>query len=223
MLGVIGAIVLAASGGAAIGGPPLLCFPYEIGKAESLPWGNDAFEQKKGYDKSKVVDDTLAVLKTAKSTLVRMETLRRAAVYIGSDVGAATSLLARLSWIAMDAEASGKPSAEAWFDAGFLAATLRQAGADIKWHAGVANGADGYAWIQKAVELSPKDPEMQFGAALVVFEHDSSRFKDHLRKAIAAAEPGSNLAKSIESNWACGHKPIAELAKEFGVQTAEKK
>src|SRR5678816_4148994 len=87
----------------AMAGPPLLCFPYEIGSATSLPWGKDPFEVKKGYDKSKVVGDTLEILKTEKSVLVRMETLRRAAVDIGDDRAKATELLAKISWMAMDA------------------------------------------------------------------------------------------------------------------------
>lgn len=224
-MGIFASIMMAAAGGAAMAGPPLLCFPYEIGKSQSLPWGKAAFDQQKGYDTKKVVEDTLALLKTEKSTLVRMETLRRAAVYIGKDADLGTALLARLSWIAMDAEAAGKPSAQSWFDAGMLAATFVQSGCDIKWHAGTANGADGYAYLKKALELSPQDGAMQFGAALVVFEHDNSRFKDHIAKAVAIAEPGSDLAKSIEANYACGHKPLAEMAKEYGVtiKTAEKK
>lgn len=216
MIGLVASIVLAAAGGT-MAGPPLLCFPYEIGNAKSLPWGEKPFDQSKGYDKSKVVEDTLSLLKTERNTLVRMETLRRAAVYIGQDWTQAMNLLGKLSLIALDQEAASKPSAEAWFNVGYLAATFTQSGADIKWHAGQANGADGYAYIKKAVELSPNDGAIQFGAALVVFEHDNSKFKDHLSKAIAIAEPGSDLAKSIENNYACGHKPLAEMAKEYGV------
>lgn len=204
----------------ALAGPPLLCFPYEIGSAKSLPWGSDAFEQKKGYDTSRVVGDTLEILKTEKSVLVRMETLRRAAVYIGKDQQKATELLAKISWMAMDSESIGKPSAYLWFDAGVLAATLRQSGADIGWHAGM-DMADGYSWIQRALALRPDDPAMQFGAALVVFEKDNAAFKNHLRRAIAGATPGSDLAKSIESNWACGHKPVEELKKELGASDSK--
>src|ERR1043165_804779 len=112
-LALVASVVLGVAGGAAVAGPPLLCFPYEIGTAQSLPWGGkDPFNKSAKYDTSKVVEDTLAILKTEKSTLVRMETLRRAAVYIGKDATTATALLAKLSWIAMDAEAAGKPSAQ---------------------------------------------------------------------------------------------------------------
>src|SRR5215471_10776653 len=127
-------LVSAATFTAAHAGPPLLCFPYEIGSAKSLPWGKDKFEGAKGYDKSRVVEDTLEILKTERNVLVRMETLRRAAVYIGTDSRKASDLLSRLSWMAMDSEAIGKPSAVNWFDAGFFAATIRQSGADIGWH-----------------------------------------------------------------------------------------
>src|SRR5215813_12064511 len=43
-------------------GPPLLCFPYEIGSAQSLPWGSDPFSKDKGYDRSHLVDDTVRLL-----------------------------------------------------------------------------------------------------------------------------------------------------------------
>ena len=207
-------LALAGASLTAYAGPPLICFPYQISSsAKSLPWKDGS--QDKAYDRSKVVNDTLDLLKTERSALVRMETLRRAALYIGDDRAKGTDLLAKIAWIAMDGEASGKPTAEAWFNAGYFAATLRQLGNDIGWHAGVGEGVDGYAWIAKALELQPGDPAMQFGAALV--GHGHPQFKDHLRKAVAGAEPGSDLARSIESNYAAGHKPLKELRAELGV------
>ena len=47
----------------ALAGPPAICHPVEIEKgAESLPWGWGAFKEKRGYSKSRVVGDTVAVL-----------------------------------------------------------------------------------------------------------------------------------------------------------------
>jgi hypothetical protein len=207
----------------ALAGPPLLCFPYEIGSSKSLPWGKDAFQKNSGYDTATVVEDTLKLLKTERSALVRMETLRRAAIYIGKDSGLATELLAKISWIAMDGETTGKPTHEAWFNAGFLAATLRQSGCDIKWHAGSEKGVDGYAYIKKALAIAPDDAAMQFGAALVAFDHDRDAFKAHVQKALTLVEPGSDLARSIETNHALGAKPIKELKAQYAVTDASKK
>lgn len=194
-------------------GPPLLCFPYQIGDAKSLPWGNGAFEKKSGYDRGRAVADTFEVLKTADSVLVRMETLRRATVYLDHDPVQAKELLSRLAYMALDAEASGKPAgaSRAWFDAGFLVATYRQAGIDIGWRAGVADGIDGLAWIRKGLELDDSDAAMHFGAALVLFENRNDECKAHLARAAAGAEPGSPLARSIESNLAFGGKKVEEL------------
>lgn len=206
-------LMLAAAPLPARAGPPLLCFPYQIGDAKSLPWGKDAFAVSSTYDHKRVVEDTLGILKAQRDTLVRMETLRRAAIYLKGDAPRATELLAKISWVAMDAEAAGKPSAEAWFAAGFLAATLRQNGVDVRWHPGVEQGADGYAWVRRAVELTPDDPAMQFGAALVLFEHGDH--KVHLRRAVEGAKPGTPLAKSIESNHAFGARSLADLRAEL--------
>ncbi len=206
----------------AVAGPPLLCFPYQIGQAKSLPWGNDAFDKSKTYDASSIAADTMELLKTERSVLVRMETLRRATVYIGRDKARASELLARLASQALTNDAIGKPSAMNLFDAGFFAATIVQNGVELGWSPGEDDHAAGYLWIKRALELDRNaDPEMQFGAALVAFEHNQAEFKDYLRRAVAGAKPDSNLAASIELNWACGHKPVQELKKELGDARAD--
>lgn len=194
-------------------GPPLICFPYQISASKSLPWKGN--ERDPSYDRSRVVSDTLDLLKSERSALVRMETLRRAAVYIGDDRDRATELLAKISWIAMDADSAGTPSAEAWFNAGYLAATFRQSGADVGCRAGVSDEIDGYAWVERALTLRPDDAAMQYGAALIT--HGHPQFAQHLRRAVAGARDGSDLARSIESSYAAGHKPLKELRAELGV------
>lgn len=212
-LGFLASIALFAA--PVMAGPPLLCFPYSIGSAQSLPWGNDAFDQKKGYDKSKVVEDTLKLLKEEKSTLVRMETIRRAAIYIGRDPAIGNDLVTKMTRIADDDVAAGKPTARVLFDLGYLVATLKQNGCEIS--SKIAKGEDAYQYIKKGLAITPEDAAMQFGAALVAFEKDNAAFKEHMKLAVAGAPAGSDLAKSIENNWACGHKPIGELCKEYGV------
>lgn len=203
----------------ALGGPPLICSPYEIGEAKSLPWGGEALRVSTSYDRTRVVGDTLELLKTERSALVRMETLRRASIYLQDDRARATELLAKISWIAMDAEAAGKPSAEAWFNAGFLAASLDQIGTDIKWNPGVAEGREGYAYVQRAIALDPDNAAMHFGAALV--SHGIKEHREHLKKAVAGAQAGTDLARSIESNHALGNKPIGQLRKDLGITDAK--
>jgi hypothetical protein len=212
ILALLGATVILAA--PALAGPPLLCFPYQIGSATSLPWGDDAFKADKGYDRAHLVDDTVRLLQEQPSTLVRMETIRRAAIYVGHDHALARDLVSRMSWIAMDSEAQGKPNAQAWFDTGFAIATLRQNGAELGARPGVESNAEGFLYIKRALALDPDDDAKQFGAALVLFEHGDC--KPYLKRAVAGAKPGSDLARSIESNLAFGKK-LSELRAELGV------
>lgn len=203
-------------------GPPLLCFPNDIGSAKSLPFGTDAFEVDRKYDAKRVVDDTLALLKAERSALVRTETLRRATVYLRENPPAAETLLARLAFIALDGEADADPAspAEAWFNAGVLAAMYRQCGIELGWNPGVRDGMVGYAWVRKALESGSGGPEMEFAAALVTCDTPGAS-REHLRAALAGARDGSPLARSIQRNLMFGGKTAAQLREELGVQHAD--
>jgi hypothetical protein len=195
-------------------GSPLMCFPHPIGDAESLPWSGDSrFGPAKDYDRRNVVKDTLALLKTEESYLVRMETLRRATLYVSEDRQLATELLGKLAWMALDAEAAGNAAwaRTAWFDAGLLAACYQQAGVDIGWKPGVADGRQGWAWLKKAIDCGNDDPAVQFAAALVLYSGKDDAYKPYLMRAARGAEPGSNLARSIEANGAFGGAKLDEL------------
>lgn len=207
---MLGGVFLARS----LAGPPTICFPYHTGGARSLPWGDDAFKEKNGYNKADLVKDTMSLLKTEESVLARMETLRRAAIYAQGDTRLSTELLAKLGFIALDTEAAGKPSARPWFNAGFLAACYAQLGTDIDWNPGQAEGSNGYAWIRKALELEPENAEMHFAAALATHGRGSV-YNEHLRRALAGAAPGSNLEQSMNANAAIG-PTLAELRKGLG-------
>src|SRR3954468_20071526 len=66
----------------AFAGPPLLCFPFDIGTAHSLPMGKgDWRATDPKYDVSHLVTDTLALLVPSAPLTVRMETIRRATIY----------------------------------------------------------------------------------------------------------------------------------------------
>jgi hypothetical protein len=181
---VMGAVL--ASAGRALAGPPLICHPFEIGTAASLPWGQgDGWNAPlRSYDVTRLTADTLRLLSPEAAVPVRMETMRRATLYAGHDKQAAAELLTALLGRALNAEASGKPDALAWFDAGYLVESYRQASQIYKWNMVTGNdratwalkdapALDGYTWVQRAVSLSGRNADMQRAASLM--EHDVSR------------------------------------------------
>src|SRR5207245_7417655 len=92
---VAAALVLIAR--PALAGPPLLCFPFEIGAAKSLPMGHGAWHDiDSKYDVTRLVDDTLALLSPDAPVKVRMETIRRATIYASKHSAIAHTLLAAL-------------------------------------------------------------------------------------------------------------------------------
>jgi hypothetical protein len=111
----------------ALAGPPLLCFPFDIGAAKSLPMAPEAaknwraIDQK--YDVSHLVADTLTLLVPSTPTMVRMETLRRATVYASAHPKVAVELMSALK-ARDDARA---PMAA--FDYGYFVESSRQAAA----------------------------------------------------------------------------------------------
>ena len=80
LFALLAALALAAP---ALAGPPLLCHPFNIGDARSLPWdGTRAFWQGRAdYRLENLAADTEALLTPSTPVIVRMETLRRAALY----------------------------------------------------------------------------------------------------------------------------------------------
>jgi hypothetical protein len=96
----------------------------------------------------------------------------------------------------------------AWFDAAFLAASWDQMDESRAPKVGVADGCVGYAWLKKAISVSPDAPEMEFAAALLT--HPAMR-KDtkgvheaHLSRAAAGATKGSLLELNLKAhceNW----------------------
>ena len=194
-LTVVTLIVLATTAQA---GPPLICHVIEIGPAKSLPdvhWNSPS----NGYDVKRLTTDTLEILDAKTSVLVRMETLRRAAIYARLDSQVAKELLTRLHARATQADATQHPDALAWFDAGYLAETYKQ------WlgkaTANPANGLDGYGWVKKAIRLRGDDPEMEFAAALIAITGPENERRDHARKAIAGADKDPLLARNLASDF----------------------
>ena len=152
---------------AAFGGPPLICERIEIGTAQSLPWkGVEGWQgTDPSYDLKKLTADTLALLTPGAPAVVRMETMRRAAIYAARDSRLAEEIALRLTARVLDGEGA---NAMAWFDAGYFVETVRQAAlvyqynmltaeekANWKLRAGIT-GLDGKKWVERAVRMGGK-------------------------------------------------------------------
>ncbi|HLI97806.1 MAG TPA: hypothetical protein VKT72_17185 [Candidatus Baltobacteraceae bacterium] len=102
----------------AVAGPPLICHPVAIGNAASLPWrdGNGWNGMEASYNTANLTADTLALLGAGTPTEVRMETLRRAAIYSSRDPRLADEIASRLF------------ARKDWFDVGYFIEAVREAG-----------------------------------------------------------------------------------------------
>lgn len=155
---------------AAFGGPPLICQRIEIGNAASLPWkGGDGWAgQDPSYDLKRLTADTLALLAPGTPVAVRMETMRRAAIYAARDARLSEQIALRLTARVLDGDGA---QAEAWFDAGYFVETVRHAAAIYQYNmltavekenwrvrAGIA-GVDGKKWVARAIRMGGKGME----------------------------------------------------------------
>jgi hypothetical protein len=188
-------------------GPPLICHAIEIGQAKSLPWVDFNHRGSTDYDLENLSRDTLALLDSRTSALVRMETLRRATIYARQDSQVAKELITRLQVRAVSSDAAGRPDALAWFDAGYLTEAYKQWMG--KGEPNAAAGSDGYSWVKKAISLSGSDPEMEFAAALITLQGPDRAHRDHVRKAMAGAKNDPLLARNLASNF--DRQTISEL------------
>lgn len=148
-----------------LAGPPLLCFPFDIGAARSLPMGTGGWRAiDPRYEVAHLVDDTMALLTTDTPVIVRMETLRRATIYASTNAAAAEALLK-----ALQARAS-VPTADvplAVFDFGYLVETYREAKFIFSAPIPAVDRIDGYQLVLKAHAMARND-EMARAAKLIV-------------------------------------------------------
>lgn len=148
---------------AAQAGPPLICRPYNIGSAPSLPWGSNADagwdNPDPGYDTHKLSADTLALLSPRTPVLVHKETIRRAAIYGAKDQAALTALVASLRQRATD-----QSNALAVFDYGYMLATMKQL--EWRYKYDLTGGVNGAILVNKAIAMN-HDPEMQSAVPLI--------------------------------------------------------
>lgn len=204
---VLGFALLAAVSSARAG-TPLICHPYDIGAAKSLPGSDGDWKGvNPAYDRAHLIRDTLALLAPDTPLIVRMETLRRAAIYAtagmrgwGTEAGFNTEDRAHVARLleqlrARTQGATGQALALALFDVGFFTETLR--------HTGVDKSFDGYAILAKARELRGPDPEMEFALALAsAWPNQRDEQPAHLARARAGAKPDTLLARNLASHFA---------------------
>lgn len=204
-------------------GTPLICQPFDIGGAKSLPWTGDTRRSagKEDYNLARLVADSEALLAPDTPVIVRMETIRRATLYAQKDPQVAKDLLETLRARAMNAGAKGHADALAWFDLGYLVETYKQANMTWKklpsgkydpvYLPNAASGLDGYAWVVKAINLRGQDPEMEFAASVITAWPRQKSYDAHLRKAVSGATDGSLLAKNLVAHFGKQGTTIAEL------------
>jgi len=181
----------------ALAGPPLVCFPFDVGNARTLPMGpNGWHDTDHTYDVSKLIDDTIALLGPGTPVIVRMETLRRATLYAGTDRAIAAALLAKL-----EARAAQRQSdvALAVFDFGYLVETYRQAASMFKNTLPSVEAIDGYGLVQKAYVFS-RDAEIAFASAIIAAYPKRADFDAHRRDALAGAKTDALLSANIATH-----------------------
>lgn len=199
----LGAVLIAAVFAQA--GTPLTCFPFQIGDAKSLPWmaAGEKFDIDAKYDTKRLASDTLALLGPDTPVIVRMETLRRAAVYARQDDHAAKELLTRVQ-----ERAAAQPSAVSVFDYGYLLETYKQI--DTKTKA-LAGGVDGYSYVAKAIQLRGGDPQMEFAASLITVWPKNDHHEEHFQKAVAGASKDPLLARNVLAYYSAKGATLAQL------------
>jgi hypothetical protein len=184
-----------------------------------LPWnGSQWRDVKRDYPLSRLTEDTLALLNADTPVIVRMETLRRAAMYSvwarydkevnysNSDSQTAEALLARLQ------ERTKSGEALALFDVGYFIETWKNA-APRNDTAALPNG---YALVQKAIGLRHHDAAMEFAAAVMRYD-DKAVQRAHLQKALTRADKDALLSRNLLTHFSERGNNLAALRASVGL------
>ena len=202
------ALALVIGHGSAWAGPPLLCHPFDIAGAASLPWdgANGWSHGRADYDVRTLAADTGKLLTPSTPIVVRMETLRRAALYATRDAAVARQVLDLLNERARRGAGSAD-NALALFDAGYYVETMRQIGmlggesayrtiAPL-FREAVA-GLDGFALVKKSSSMRTNEPAIEFAAALIASSVERASYAQHAAKARQGAAADTLLARNIQ-------------------------
>jgi hypothetical protein len=195
----VAAVVLFAT--PALAGPPLICHPFETEGGKLIAWGKGSGwnTPDRAYDIRKLVADTEAVLTAEAPILTRMENMRRAAIYAMRDPQIANDLLKTVMARALATTTDSR----AWFDAGYLIETYKQAvhlrherKPELRAWAAVDETirVDGYSWVKKAMAMTAPSAEMELAASLMT---QGTTANAHRAKAVAAAPKGSLVARNL--------------------------
>jgi hypothetical protein len=133
---------------------------------------------------------------------IRMETLRRAAIYASANRDVAEQLMTRLADRTRTSSKADAPDVLAILDAAYVIEAFRQI--SYLTHApefsdrapmlrALVGNADGYALIAKSLAARPNDPTLEFAAALIAADRHRAAYQDHARKARA----GSTSTKDV--------------------------
>jgi len=185
----------------ALAGPPLICFPFEIESGRLIAWGSGPGwnTPDRSYDIKRLIADTSAILATDAPVLTRMENMRRATIYAMRDPQIAQELLKTVMTRALATTTDSR----AWFDAGYLIESYRQAvhlrddrKPELRAWAAVDETirVDGYNWVKKAMAMTAPSAEMEFAASLMT---QGALASAHRARAAAAAPKGSIVARNI--------------------------
>jgi len=183
----------------ALAGPPLVCFPFDIGTATSLPWNSSSGSFKgmrPDYDLDRLNRDTVALLTPSTPVLVRMETLRRAALYASANERTARGLLDSL--LARAKASTDSKTSLAEFDLGYLIETYRQLEPIAPFAGAIVKDIDGYGMVSRSLDARHGDPAIAFAAALITSDGKSSAHAEHVRMAKAGAPADMLLARNLD-------------------------
>ena len=184
LIRVAGLLAVLAIATTAEAGPPLICRQFDAGTAKLLPWNDAAAgtnwnSPDQAYDVKNLPRDLGALLSPDAPIFARMENMRRAVIYASRDESVAAELL-RSVLARAQADAGRGADPLAWFDAGYLVESLRQAthiyafdmfssGAEkAAWKLrDDSKGVDGYAMVKKALTVGGQNAEIEFAASLM--------------------------------------------------------
>ena len=186
----------------------LVCHSYDIGDARSLPWKDSLnwSAERPDYDLQHLVTDTEALLTPTTAIVVRLETLRRAAIYASHDRDLATRLLDRLSARVDSSRRAGRADTLALVDAAYLSATFRQLallGPDADFRQRAANVLplgqrdDALRLIEEAVLQRPADPAVGFAAALIAWGWNQPKFYQYAHDTRVSAARDPLVARNV--------------------------
>jgi hypothetical protein len=211
-----------------LAGPVLICHPYEIGKAKSLPWaGKEWRAVQTNYDLNHLAEDVLSCLTPQTPVIARMETIRRAMIYAewakvdhkvnysARNDKVTRTIFEKLKARVEATERAGKPDALAIFDLGYFIESWRNS---VDHRGQSVPDVNGYEWVKKASAMRNTDATMEFAAALITsIRSDKAVHQQHLQKAIAGAAEGSLLARNLVSHFPDKGRSLAEMRAHVGL------